>query len=970
MALSGFASAQSWTHIGPVKTASSGNLYEPGAINCVMPDPRYNGTTNKIIYAGAVGGMWRSTDGASTWTIVPSNQNYFSGVGSIAIDPSGTPVYCSSLNGSELASYGSDGVYKYDPVTATWSTTGTFPGAPAIPGFTINHLKIHPANSQYIFAATNVGLYRSVNGGSSWSLVQSGYIENVDFIAATCPGYYNYRVYISGQGVFSMSVTDGASFNSVAAVTSPFSTYTTWDATLSATVDPAFPSTHIIYICAIVTKSGVAQNFTDCSWGPPANTAYALYKYTYNGTTETCTALTNFAPYNPANILLTVAGLGNVVYAAGENVVKYNLNSGYTGLYYPATSGSDVLVGAVSGCYPYGNPTHADIRDIEILPSQNLMFIGCDGGVYVDQYVPNSTGVFSNTTTEMNTGIGASQILGFSGSETDPDFYATGEFDTHNGYLWRGVESAGYSHGTFGQNETPAVMIDKFNSKRIIGRNTCYLDPNKGGNPGYSTSIDGQTFPTVFSSDFVAKPGNVYSADVNQPAQMSTDFDKNTFFQNPYRPDQLFYGGTGLLQYDVKSYAFATKHRSWGQAPNDNDVNHYHQYPGSTAFYAVANAMAFYPTDKNKVYYTTEGSTVFSLFPQLFQYRGPDDFDNSWIGHNEFDWNILTPDLKSLIDASLTDAELQAITFTGVAVSNWDPNWVWLSLNNVPRHPEVKILMYHNGVWAKTDANGNNLSAGIPLNEVVNCMVHEDFTQDGLYIGTNRGVYYRNTTPGFSSWIPYMTSLPHIQVIGIEINYHENTVRVGTYGNGIWKSPLFCAPPGPLVVNTSATTDQFYEAKTSVTIAPGVTMNNSHIRVRAGQYIELDPSSSQSVTLDYHANTTGGYAFLFIHGCDAPGSSVYRVAQVSDPTIESVKKKMGNEVVAFPNPFDKTFTIRRNSDEPAEVEVMDVMGRILFHMSNVTQSELQIDLSSEGRGMYLVRVKEGDNISLLRVLNQ
>ena len=52
-------------------------------LNRVQLDPGYNGTTNKIVYAGAFGpqdvggsgGVWRSTDGGVTWTQIKTALN-------------------------------------------------------------------------------------------------------------------------------------------------------------------------------------------------------------------------------------------------------------------------------------------------------------------------------------------------------------------------------------------------------------------------------------------------------------------------------------------------------------------------------------------------------------------------------------------------------------------------------------------------------------------------------------------------------------------------------------------------------------------------------------------------------------------------------------------------------------------------------------------------------------------------------
>jgi hypothetical protein len=968
--LAGTLNAQSWTHVGPFKDANTANAYASGSVTCITPHPNYGISGNWTLYAGSIGGMWQSLDAGSTWTNISTTGLYYSGIRDIAVAPGSNLVYACTENGGEGYGSISDGVYIYNPSNSSWSTTGSFPGIPAGLSFSVSRLKIHPGNNQYIYACTNAGLYRSVNGGTTWIQIATGSYKNVEFIPAVGAGSYGYRVYASGTNIFSMSTNDGATFSNVNTVTSlingQFDGGTSgihFLADVSATVDPANNAKKIIYIHAIVNNS---TNFTVNYWdsftqSSSTQSGYAIYKYTFDGVSETCSLVTTYTTYvGGASILHTVAGDGNVVYCAGTTVIKYDLNNnslytlpgGRAGTGNPSV-GSDSYV-PVGSSYGYGNATHADIRDIKIIPSQNSVLVACDGGVYIDNYTTTSTpGMYNNTVNERNNGLYTSQILGFSGSEKEPNFYATGEFDTE-GFLYDANTAT--SPSTFTTAETPAALIDKFNPQEILGRSSCYPSSS------YETSVTKGGGYSAFGNWYEpSAPNNAFVADPNTCVSHPFDgqsFDRNTFFQNPYRPNQIFYGAmNGLYQQDVTSKTFIRK--SWPHWK-------YSWTGGGNGFFSTPIAMTFFPTDPNVVYYATQGNPN-STIAQVFAYTGGTTvpFDQSWFNHSEDQWTNITPDFRALIDNTLTDAEMLSIDIRGLVCSNWSSTTLWLATGGIPRHPGFQILKYQNGTWSAAAS----LSNGIPTNEYALAMVYEDFSNDGIYLTTNRGVYYTNAT--MSSWVPYQTGLPHLLSRQIEINYHENTTRAGTYGQGIWKSSLYCPSGSTLTVNSSPVADQFYEAQNSVTVAPGVTMNNSHIRVRAGQYIEIDPSPSQPVIMDYSSNNSGGYAFLFIHGCSTSGSSVYeRVAKMDEPSLEPEKKQFDGKVIAFPNPFTNVFTIRREGDAPAEVEVYDMTGRMLLSEKGIPESEFQVDLTGYGSGIYLVKVKEGDKVSLLRVVNR
>jgi PKD repeat protein len=136
---------------------------------------------------------------------------------------------------------------------------------------------------------------------------------------------------------------------------------------------------------------------------------------------------------------------------------------------------------------------------------------------------------------------------------------------------------------------------------------------------------------------------------------------------------------------------------------------------------------------------------------------------------------------------------IDALTY--IAVSTVNPDKIWITRSG---------YSFDNKVYRSDDGGVSwiNLSIGLP-NLPVNCVVNQAGTNDGIYVGTDAGVYYRdNTTPG---WMPYSNGLPTTVIDELEIQYGSNKLRAATYGRGLWESSIF--DPASLAPFTNFTAD-------------------------------------------------------------------------------------------------------------------------------------------------------------------
>ncbi|MCC6888619.1 MAG: FG-GAP repeat protein, partial [Hyphomicrobiales bacterium] len=155
-----------WTPIGPAPAGGSS-----GRINSIAIQP----SNPSVIYIGAAtGGVWKTTNGGASWTALTDTQ-CSTAMGSVAIDPSNfQTIYAGTGEANFSAdSYYGCGVLKSTDGGATWTQLGAGIFDTATGGATISKVLINPSAAQTVFVASSFGLYRSTNGGTSFSQVLS-----------------------------------------------------------------------------------------------------------------------------------------------------------------------------------------------------------------------------------------------------------------------------------------------------------------------------------------------------------------------------------------------------------------------------------------------------------------------------------------------------------------------------------------------------------------------------------------------------------------------------------------------------------------------------------------------------------------------------------------------------------------------------------------------------------------------------
>jgi photosystem II stability/assembly factor-like uncharacterized protein len=387
---------ENWFNLGT--NYSTGGYAGLGRINCVAFHPT---DTNTIWVGSPSGGIWKTTNGGGSWTILNNNQTVL-GVSDIIIPSdyaTSNTIYIatgdrdggsmSSLGGGQKADNVSVGVLKSTDGGTTWNATGLsyLPTA----GKLVYKLLIHPTNNQMLIAATSGGIYKTTDGGATWAQKNVNTVFDLEFK----PG--DPTVVYASTGTFS-SVYLAKSTN----------TGDTWTFTSIVTgrrgelaVSPNNPA--VIYLLATTSTGGgyagvYKSTDSGTSFTQVADTSKHMGGYytdgsgpnTGQGTYDLCIA----ASPTDANTLF-IGGI--CTWKSTDGGYTWAANNNWTASTAYNFSGVAVV--------------HADKHAL-VYQSPTTLFEGNDGGIY-------KTTNGGSTWTDLSNGLVISQIYRIGISKTD-----------------------------------------------------------------------------------------------------------------------------------------------------------------------------------------------------------------------------------------------------------------------------------------------------------------------------------------------------------------------------------------------------------------------------------------------------------------------------------------------------------------------------------------------------------------------
>lgn len=355
---------QGWT-----RATNTGFAYPTtsGRVTALAVDP----TSSTTVYLGAAeGGVWKTTNGGSTWTPLTDHQASLA-IGSIAIAPSNHSLIYAGTGEEDFSadSYFGLGVLKSTDGGTSWTMlSGPF----ASSRLDIGSIAVQPTNPNVVLAGTNNGVYRSSNGGSTWTQVLFGAAAtsvvfnptnaNMAYAAlGSSAGSVKNGVYVSANGGSTWTLHNGSGAGVLP---------TTHVGRIAIAIAPSTPST--LY-------AGIANSSNGSLLG--------LYKTTNGGSAWTKVAVTDYCTpqcwyddviaINPRN--------ANTVFVGGSAV---------NGTLFRSTNGgsswSEISYGA------NGVQLHEDHHALAFDKAGATLYVGNDGGVWKTTDVSTSVVDWTN----------------------------------------------------------------------------------------------------------------------------------------------------------------------------------------------------------------------------------------------------------------------------------------------------------------------------------------------------------------------------------------------------------------------------------------------------------------------------------------------------------------------------------------------------------------------------------------------
>lgn len=366
------AAGTTWNSIGPsnasfIKNGSvTLNKVDSGRIRSIVVHPT-DGST--IYVAMAAGGVWKTTDGGTTWTPITEALGSLA-CGALAMDPNAPNVLYLGL-GDPFDGTGV-GLVKSTDGGLTWSSP-VYLGSSTV----TTDIEVVAANPNVVLATTNDGLFRSTNAGASWTKVAVGPAASPYAWSIEWTGESKYVMSLEANPTATSGTTDGQVwFSSDAGATwTRASGFTKSTGVGRVTLASAPSNRQVVYAMAAIPNNYTATDLADIfksSNGGQSWTALGATKKRYtNGNAESRSVNSLLYGQGWYNQLVIVhPNDPNTAFFGGALLLAKTADGG--GSYRQATNW------LAQFSLPY---VHADFHAGAFGPD-GAFYVGTDGGIF------------------------------------------------------------------------------------------------------------------------------------------------------------------------------------------------------------------------------------------------------------------------------------------------------------------------------------------------------------------------------------------------------------------------------------------------------------------------------------------------------------------------------------------------------------------------------------------------------------
>lgn len=697
-------------------------------------------------------------------------------------------------------------------VTANWTSNGPSTSSGGYAGIgRLNSIGFHPTDTDVIYAgAAGGGLWKTINGGTSW-------FTNTDGLAVL--GVSGIVIHPTNPNIVYIATGDGDAADN-------------YSVGVLKSIDGGSTFSNTGLNWSVTNGRLIRRMIMD-----PDNSE-SLLVATSNGIYRTINAGTNWTQEQTGNfydIEAKTTGSSNTFYASTSNSIFRSTNNGDTWTNIYTVTGSNRLAIAVT-------PANTDYLYVLSSLSSNNGF----NGVYRST---NSGNSFSQMSTTPNL-LGWSATGSDSGGQGWYDLVLTADPANAEIIYVGGVNTWKSTNGGTSWtikshwSGTPGVQTVHADKHVMEWQNAVLWEGNDGGL--YKSTNGGDTWSHMSNGMVISQ---MYKLGVSQTDSklIAGLQDNGTKLMNNNGTwiDEI--GGDGMecainktnsnILYGSLYYGEIRRSTNGGTSWTDIHNNITGQPEGAwitpfmldptTPSSIYAGFTDVYKSTNQGTSWTTIGSGI-GTYKKLHLKVSKSNSNYIYTGNGN--------NIRKTIDGGTTWTSLNtpSTNLAMIEIHPTDPEIIWAVVKNYSSGQKVYKSINGGTTWT-------NISGTLP-NLPVNCITYQEDTPDGLYIGMDVGVYYKDDT--MSDWELFSDGLPNVEITELDINYFDNYIYASTYGRGIWKSELLdnlpsCYPPvnfnisevttssAKLTWNNPLVQPSSYEY--AVTTTPGAPQNGNSI---------------------------------------------------------------------------------------------------------------------------------------------
>jgi hypothetical protein len=754
---------------------AAGPNADGGRTRVVVPDVRYNGGTNRVILAAGVsGGIFRSTDNGLSWTWV-SPENEIHAVTSIAQDPragfqdtwyagggegngASTNIYTAFHGGLGLLKSTDNGLTwtRSDPVIRDNNAIQSILSTGVLealdnPFDLVHRIAVNPANG-HVYVAGHRRIMRSTDGGANFFVVLGGATP-----AGSITGQTEVVIKPDGSKIYAGFAGDNPDVGLVGV----------WE---SSTGNPDLQGQANVNWTRIAGSNADNPN----GWNAPggwsrivmaiapsnANSLYVAYENnsaagseidffkanlsnsTWSDRSINMSALRNGSTSTPVETqggydlhIAVKPNDENTVFVAGVNL--FRSSDGFS-----TTSNNRYLGGYSSNTF--SGYTHPDFHYISFAPNDpNRMFVGNDGGVQLTDNCSAANVAWVN----LNNNYQTFQYYHVAIDPTQNALNFTGGTQDNATSFRDGTGLLNFLGGTPGSPDDHWLLIGGdgvacgISNKDANNNNRQFL---------FAGYYEGNIFRTRLFND-----GSSFNTAI-RPASTGDGLFVTYFHLDNDNTNNLYLVSTDTLYRTTSSSTVNSS--TWTRMSGvDNALSGF--------ITSMATSRGGY-VPANKLFIGTSNGNVFRL----------DDPANA--ASNTAPVNILSPASGLITTGSVVlDIAVNARNHDTVmaVVSNYGVNSIFFTGNATSASP----------AWQVIDGN-------ISLPSIQSCEIVVKTTGVEYYVGTSVGLFSTTAVSGAStSWVREGAGMMKFAVVrSLAYRWNDNTLLVGTHGNGMFYSQI------------------------------------------------------------------------------------------------------------------------------------------------------------------------------------